>query len=475
MLKRKIIFAIVFVTAFSSCKKILDVNPEFNVDGNAAFKTIEDCDFALVGAYRLFQSTSYYGSTDGRSNAFAVLPDILTDNLRETGESLGNERVFSRWVYAADETQIERTWLAGYRIISQANLVLDNVDQFATAHQGAVNRIKGQALTIRALVHFDLLRYFVNDYARNSTAPGIPYIKTFDYEIKPSRGTVQETYNAIETDLLAAKTLLQTTDKPVNSGSTGNTRAYLDKSAVDAILARMYLYSGQYTNAIQRATTVINAFPLASQSDFLDIWTDASNSEVIWSLTFETGQGGPGYAAYFPQPDASQYAPDADLLNLYAAGDVRADAYFAVINGRVVLSKYLAKESQLPNPDGVVNFKAFRTGEMYLIRAEAYARSGNDPLGSADLNTLRSARISGYSPVSLTGTALLNAIASERRKELVGEGHRFFDLKRTTRTVSRVGCSSFCTLNSSSRAWTWPIPQPEIDANPSILPQNPGY
>jgi hypothetical protein len=352
--------------------------------------------------------------------------------------------------------------------------MIGNIDKFAATSQTAVNRIKGQALAIRALVHFDLLRYFVNDYARNSTSPGIPYITSFDYEVKPSRGTVQAGYNAIEADLLAARTMLLNIDHAVN-GSSGNTRAYMDRYVIDAILARLYLYSGQYTNAIQRATTVINAFPLTSRSEFLDIWTDASNKEVIWSLTFDAGQGGPGYAAYFPQPDASQYAPDPDLLGLYTAGDVRADAYFATIGGRVVLSKYLAKAAALTNPDGVVNFKAFRSGEMYLIRAEAYARSANDALGSLDLNTLRSARISGYTPVSLTGAALLNAIATERRKELVAEGHRFFDLKRTTRTVARVSCSSFCTLAPASRAWTWPIPQPEIDANPAILPQNPGY
>ncbi|MFI5128514.1 MAG: RagB/SusD family nutrient uptake outer membrane protein [Chitinophagales bacterium] len=471
---RKILLAIILVASFSSCKKILDANPEYNVDGANSFKTIEDCDFALVGAYTLFHSTSYYAATDGRSNAFALLPDILADNLRETGESLGNERVFSRWVYASDETQIERTWLAGYRIISEANLVLMHVDKFAATSQGAVNRIKGQALAIRALVHFDLLRYFVNDYARNSTSPGIPYVTKFDYEIKPSRGTVQETYNAIEADLLAARTLLLSPDHAIN-GSTGNTRAYLDRFAVDAILARMYLYAGQYSNAIQRATTVINAFPLADPSEFGDIWTDVSNTEVIWSVTFNAGEGGPGYHAYFPQPDANQYAPDPDLLNLYDAADVRGDAYFAVIGGRVVLSKYLAKAAAMTNPDGVVNFKAIRTGEMYLIRAEAYARTAADASGSADLNTLRSVRIIGYVPTALAGTALLNAIATERRKELVGEGHRFFDLKRTTRTVSRVGCSSFCTLGTTNRAWTWPIPQPEIDANPSILPQNPGY
>jgi hypothetical protein len=474
MLLRKILFAIVIAASFTSCKKILEVSPEYNVDGTNAFKTIEDCDFALVGAYKLFQSTSYYASTDGRSNAFALLPDILADNLRETGESLGNERVFSRWVYAADETQIERTWIAGYRIISEANLVLTHIDKFASTNQGAVNRIKGQALAIRALVHFDLLRYFVNDYARNSTSPGIPYVTKFDYEIKPTRGTVQATYDGIEADLLAARTLLLATDHAIN-GSTGNTRAYLDRFAVDAILARMYLYSGQYANAITRATNVINAFPLASQADFADIWTDASNAEVIWSVTFNAGEGGPGYHAYFPQPDANQYAPDADLLSLYGGGDVRTDAYYAIIGGRIVFSKYLAKEAAMSNPDGVVNFKALRVAEMYLIRAEAYARTSADALGSADLNALRAARISGYVSTPLAGTALLNAIATERRKELVGEGHRFFDLKRTTRTVSRVSCSAFCTLGPTGRAWTWPIPQPEIDANPAILPQNPGY
>ena len=114
---------------------------------------------------------------------------------------------------------------------------------------------------------------------------------------------------------------------------------------------------------------------------------------------------------------------------------------------------------------------------MYLIRAEAYARLGgvNEALGLADLNDLRAARINGYIPEVLTGTDLINAIFLERVKELEAEGHRFFDLKRTTRTINRPSCSSFCTLDPSDRSWTWPIPQPEIDANPNILPQNPGY
>jgi hypothetical protein len=167
---------------------------------------------------------------------------------------------------------------------------------------------------------------------------------------------------------------------------------------------------------------------------------------------------------------------------MYALEDIRYDAYFAdrpddFGDVRTVLIKHEAKLSQISNPDGVVDFKAFRTGEMYLIRAEAYARKGgvSEVLGLADLNTLRAARIVGYTDVVLAGAPLINAIATERRKELVAEGHRWFDLKRTTKTINRTFCSGTCNLPPSSRAWNWPIPQPEIDANPNIGPQNAGW
>jgi hypothetical protein len=140
-----------------------------------------------------------------------------------------------------------------------------------------------------------------------------------------------------------------------------------------------------------------------------------------------------------------------------------------------VLIKYDAKQANISKPDGIVNFKALRTGEMYLVRAEAYARDGQDGLAMDDLNSLRAARIAGYVDEALAGAALLDAIAVERRKELVGEGHRFFDLKRTTREVNRVtNCTNFCTLDPSAREWAFPIPQSERLANPNAE-QNTGY
>ena len=117
-----------------------------------------------------------------------------------------------------------------------------------------------------------------------------------------------------------------------------------------------------------------------------------------------------------------------------------------------------------------------RTGEMYLTRAEARAMLGGakEVLALTDLNDLRAARINGYVPVVLTGSALLDEIALERRKELLGEGHRWFDLKRTTRSINRTDAvltSAKKVLVSTAREWVWPIPQGEIDANPAIKPQ----
>jgi len=110
---------------------------------------------------------------------------------------------------------------------------------------------------------------------------------------------------------------------------------------------------------------------------------------------------------------------------------------------------------------------------MYLIRAEANARKGLNGAGLNDLNALRTAR--NASTGNESGAALIDAIQVERRKELVVEGHRFFDIKRTTRSISRTqNCTGFCTLATTTRGWNLPVPQTEILANTNMA-QNPGY
>ena len=462
---------------FASCTKEIDQSPTYTLNGEERFQTIEDYEFALTGAYTRFLSDSYYGSTGG-ANAFVALPDMMSDNLFESSESLGNYALLSTWNYTADDATIEDIWLDAYSVIRQANITMRNIDNLASKNQGAVNRIKGQALAIRALAHFDLLRYFGEEYSRNSTKLGVPYVDKYDIEQKPARLTVKGTLDRIEADLKTAKTLMASMDKAIQSTtSTASTaRAYIDDMVVNAILARMYNYSGESDSAIKYATLVINARPLATTAEFPQIWKDVTTKEVVWSVKFQAFNSDIGGNVYYAVGNRASYRPTSNLLALYnPSSDVRYSSYFQTIarstSSRLVASKYIGKEGRT---DGIVDFKAFRTGEMYLIRAEAYSRKGgNDVAALKDLNDLRLAR--GAAVGVEVGAALLNAIFTERRKELFMEGHRFFDLKRTTRTISRTtNCSSYCTLPSSAREWNLPIPQSEMDANPNMV-QNPGY
>lgn len=485
-----LVLVIAVAGGFVSCSRVIDQDPSHTVDGSNFFRTVEDYEKALTGLYARLLQDGYYGTSNTGANALVGLPDILSDNLFEGPESLGNFQDYSRWTYTADDASIADMWLDMYRIVQQSNLVLRGIDKLVASHPGAVNRIKAQALALRAMAHFDLLRYFGEELERNSPAKGVAYVEVFDIEQKPARLTVEQSYDKIEADLKNAKWLMASMDRPIQGNGTGAAdRSYVDEMVVNAMLARVYLTSNQPDSAVKYSSLVINERPLSSRANFPNIWIDNSTAEVIWSVKFEAFNSPIGSVLYYSVGNRAEYRPTTSLLSMYdQVNDVRFGSYFRLVQrganrndpsrpARIVLIKHDARQSSLSRPDGIVNFKAIRTGEMYLIRAEAYARLGgaNEALGLADLNALRSARISNYVPVVLAGQALLDAIEQERRKELVGEGHRFLDLKRTSRTVSRItNCANFCTLLPGAREWAFPIPQPEILANQN-MEQNDGY
>jgi hypothetical protein len=246
----------------------------------------------------------------------------------------------------------------------------------------------------------------------------------------------------------------------------------------------VYLYTKDYAQAENYAGLVITARPLATSAQFPTIWTDASVNEVVWSVAFNLGEGVPSAGIHVAGNNRNRFKPSAALEATYdQANDVRFTSYFASRtlsgNSRRIVSKFYARNSAPPaSGDNLVNWKAIRSGEMYLIRAEARAlQAGKESLAMDDLNALRTARILNYiTPTPLTGTALLDAIYLERRKELFAEGHRWFDLKRTTRTINRIAgdaplASTPLSLAASSRAWNWPIPTVEINSNPNIASQ----
>lgn len=475
-----------------SKKEIVELTPEFQVDALTNPSSMAQVEQVLLGAYAGFRNANYYGSGSGTGAGWSLMPDVLSDNLYEAVESLANSRDMADWLYTPQTGQIAGIYTAPYQVIASANVVLRDVDKFTTpANRKMANRIKGQALAIRALAHFDLMRYFSVNFDRNSTSVlALPYVKEFTVNTtnRLKRLNNKEYYDNIFADITQALPLLADVDRPVNPASR-TTRPFIDQTAVYALQARVNLYAGDWQGAVTAATQAINRVPLVtSQAVFSGMYTEANPGETIWNVQFESGQSGPTFLVYFATVQRSYFRPAPEVATtdgasgLIRSNDIRYNAYFTPIGGRLAMTKYRGKGAASVS-DGNANFPVFRTGEMYLIRAEAYARMGgaNEVLAMNDLNTLRAARIPGYTPEVLVGSALLTAIANERRRELFGEGHRFFDLKRTTRTITRgSACGSAlsvagnCTLLPNAREWALPIPESVINANESMV-QNPGY
>lgn len=480
-----------FMLQGCSKKEYIDLYPEFSLDAISNPSSMKQVEEVLLGAYTAFRNGNYYGSGSGTGAGWAMMPDVLSDNLYETLQSLANSRTMADWTYQPNTAQVNSFYSAPYGVIANANIVLRDIDKFTTAsNQLQANRIKGQAYAMRALAHFDLFRYFATRYDRNSTDVLALYYSTqfiVSTTVKPARMPNKQYYDSLFSDLSKAVTLLQNIDAPVNAVN-GLTRPYLDLAAVYALQARVYLYASMWPEAATAATNAINLRPLVNldQAAFSGMYNQTARGEIIWNVQFESGQSGPTFLVYFATNSRSYFRPALEIATtdgttgLIRSNDIRYSAFFSTVSGGLAVTKYKGKGSV---SDGNMNFIAMRTGELYLIRAEARARNSQEALALDDLNTLRAARITGYVPVvGVTGASLLDAIADERRRELVAEGHRFFDLKRTTRTIVRgstcgntaVSPAGDCTLQPGDREWALPIPESVRNANENA-DQNPDY
>jgi hypothetical protein len=458
------------------CTKNLETTPDTSL---TELKTFEDARSALLGTYDGFQSNNYYNSpaASGSSSSFSTLPDLMGDDFVEAIESLGNWNIMSEMIYAADYGNIATTFIQPYEIISRANNLLQSLGKYESGSTAAeAKRIRAQALAIRAHCHFDLMRYFAQSYERNSTALGVAYVTTFDpqkpFASLPTRSTVKDNYDAVLKDLSDALVMFRE-----GGNTTGNaSRFFIDSVVVYAMRARVNYYAAQWNDVIRDASTALNRRPLGNAADFVRSFaaTDeaAPPSEVYWQIpsdnTLRPGGAISGNSSNYRITQAMGAILTAQGGAYVDPGVVRFNQASSSGFRRTSLWKY----------SGVRSFKVFRAGEMILMRAEAKARL-NDPTALADLNELRTAR--GVAIGTETGASLLNAILLQRRVELLGEGHRWFDLRRTTRTIVRGECGTAsstraerCTINADARGWVFPIPFNELKVNPNLV-QNPGY
>ncbi|MDA9555253.1 RagB/SusD family nutrient uptake outer membrane protein [Pelobium sp.] len=473
------IISVITLGLFSivSCEDRLNIQPQTQLTD---LKTFSDIKSALNGCYLGFKSASYYNNTasSGTPSAWSALPDLMGDDFIEALESLGNWRQMSEMSYNSDNSVPLGAYRQPYEIISRANNILESIAPFeldpTTKTEAAI--IKAQVLAIRAHAHFDLMRYFAPDFARNSTSLAIPYVKTFDalnpFSSLPSRNTVKEVYDNIYSDLNAS--LIEF--RKGGNLSDNTSRNFIDSVTVYAMRTRVNYYASQWTAVISDANIVLSNRPVSNSSDYVAVFSTAGEatppSEVIWAIPSDAALS-PGGAISGANPNYRVATPLSNIIQSLGGVYVNTgiNRFNQVGNGgfqRTLCWKY----------PGVRSFKVFRAGEILLMRAEAKQRV-SDLTALTDLNSLRINRDVAIGVE--TGTALLDAITLLRRVELLGEGHRWFDLKRTTKSINRTECgvtgastSNTCVVAPTSRAWAFPIPFNERKVNPNLV-QNAGY
>jgi hypothetical protein len=454
-----------------------NIQPQDQVSGNTVYSSVSEANLGVLGVYSAWDPE--YVNQVGSEVA-----DECRIGLANTGAGLavgisGPGQVLFPWAFSSQSSEILAPWTNGYQVINDANLVLNALPAIPTLNNSdslEKRELQGELLAIRAFAHFDLYRVYAYSGVYDSSAPAVPYVTNTNIYSEPGRPTTGAFFTQLKADMAMAESLI--------GSSNGLYRMNL--VALYALEARVALYTGDWTTAISRATTVINAVPLATPAQFPSTWTDAGTSEEIFSLLRTTQSAvRPGDLWYNIPYGVYLFNPAKALMSLYdTVNDVRYHSYFATDSTLVAsgeLPDIIVKYAGTPGARNVNNLKMLRTGEQYLIRAEAYAQSNNIPAGTSDLNTLRAQRITGYLPVPFSNKAnLLAAIFQERYKELCYEGHRLYDLKREGANVQRAAIDlppgiTDGTLTPSSMYYYIPIPLTEVNANPHILPNNPGW
>jgi hypothetical protein len=451
MIKSRYFAWIAAASLLTACDSPLEVDPTAQIASETALNTPRGIELALNGVYRSLQSGALY-SLDEMMQA-----DLYADNLTFTGTFQTHRDVSLRNVPTSN-TDIRDKWGAAYIGINRANNVLDAAPN-AGLTAALAGQYRGEALFVRALHYFTLVRWFGDVPIVLAPSKGVDPVTSF-----PARESAANVYARIVTDLEEAVTLLPA--PRVNGRAT--------RGAAQALLARVYLErgaTGDYALAVARATSVIGSGLYSMNALYRTNWTTKHSPESIFEISYSVNNTNNLAFWHFPQPLSGRwgFSPSLALFNSYAVGDTRRDASIAISPTAAACTsncRYGIKYFRIATSDD--NVPLLRLAEMYLIRAEANARLGTaDATVQADINTVRARAGATLAPVTATGqAALLTAILDERRWELAMEGHRFFDLRRHGVATTVLGIAASRLL--------FPVPQSERDVNIN-LSQNTGY
>lgn len=456
----------------SSCKKLIEVNPPYTAQSqNMVYSSDATAAAVLTGIYTNISISPF---SAGGFTSLSLFPGLSSDELTLYG-AVTDPNYIQYYKNSLTNSLSEgySFWSRIYPVIFVTNSAIDGLTKSNELTPSVKQQLLGEAKFIRAFCYF----YLVNLYG------DVPLVLGLDYKTNATLSRSQQSliYEQIISDLKEAQTNLSTEYLSANIRDITTERVRPTKWSAAALLARTYLYNGEWANAEIQSTIVINnsnQFELASlNTTFLK-----SSTEAIWQLqpvnigentqdarVFVLPESGPNEISY--PVYISKF-----LLNKFENNDQRKTKWIdsVVTNGRTYYFPYKYKIHNFGDPVSEYNI-VLRLAEQYLIRAEARAHQDNLTGAIHDLNAIRVRAGLPNTPAN-SKSQLLSAILHERETELFTEwGHRWIDLKRTG------SIDSIMSIVTSTKGGTWnsnwqlyPIPLTELQTAPNVK-QNTGY
>lgn len=495
----------ILAASLSSCvNDWLDVAPSDGTDADAALTSSSDLAAARTGMYKALKGNSslvdYYGQQFFVYGDVHAGDDYQYNNLGGSNRASFyydmNYQTASEFVSSTSSSNV--AWKSPYIVIGRANRIIAAAEGGALSDaaeaKATIDQYAAEAKVLRALAHFDLVRIYGKPYTEDQGASlGVPLVTgVLESNAKPARSTVAEVYTQVVKDLTEAISS--------NALATETEPGYVSVWGAKAILSRVYLNMGDYANALSVAEDIIknSGAALWTRDQYFKAW-DASTpneSEFLFRLNVSgstdnndlNGIGNlQGRDGYKEMVATKKFV---DMLSA-DANDVRNDMFLpatadkevaAFGTNKVYLNKLRGQGGNLRN---VTIIPIIRLSEVYLTAAECAFRTNDKTKAVEYLNDLVKNRTTTEASLATVDNITLERILIERRKELIGEGQRYFDALRNNETITRYTSEAdkgwHKTLSKEAQSFDRDyfkaiaaIPQAEINANPNIK-QNTGY
>ncbi|MEY2901262.1 MAG: hypothetical protein RLY89_368 [Bacteroidota bacterium] len=523
-----VISSLLFITACS--KDFLEVKPQQSVLTEDVFKSMPTSRAAVNGLYSMMQSYSYYGRDA------MVIPEVLSDNATRSVRSGNRYTGMNTVTHTATDANVSRMWSQMYQVITNTNAIIanqENIKKVASSlQQEEAAQLVGEAYAVRALVYFDLMRFFARPlkFTADGSHLGVPLvinpIVNITEVVYPARNTAAEVYTQIDKDLTAAIALLPQSGNVISNGAVNSTlfKIRMNKFSTLALKARVALYKSDWVGAADAANQVIASgrYSLYTFGTMLQDFRSQNSPESLFEIANNTNDnpGTDSYAYLCSQQGYGEMLGTMQSMNSRSTGTTLStfrglyEAYSATDIRRAFIAlgnrNSIGGETNVPIPTKYINIstymentKVLRLAEMYLIRGEANVQlaienSNSSLLTSSltDINLIRKSRdtasatkpynavLTGTPPAgSISAAAFIDSIFVERRKEFAFEGQRLFDLNR--RQLNFVKISSGGNATSRLIQYTattsnfyyrtiLPIPVAQVQNNVNMV-QNPGF